>query len=73
MVLTSQHLTCYHTASTCSYVVRRVKEKFAEGRTLAGDEAAAALAQGKKDYEMVKRQADISRMYNDIPSVMQKK
>eukprot|EP00959_Pyramimonas_sp_CCMP1952_P347157 7271234-Pyramimonas_sp.AAC.2 len=55
-----------------SYVLRRVKESFAEGRTLAGEEAAAALAQGKKDYEVVKRQATLSQMYSGMPSIMKK-
>mmetsp|Transcript_22026 Transcript_22026/g.48343 ORF Transcript_22026/g.48343 Transcript_22026/m.48343 type:complete len:84 (-) Transcript_22026:228-479(-) len=55
------------------YVLRRVKEKFAEGRTLTGPDAVAALEQGKKEYEMVKRQADVSRMFTGMPSIMQKK
>jgi len=60
-------------ASPCRYVLRRVKEKFAEGRTLTGPDAVAALEQGKKEYEMVKRQADVSRMFTGMPSIMQKK
>ena len=54
--------------------MRRVKEKFAEGRTLSGPEAAAALVRGRADYEVVKRQATISRLYtSELPSIMNKR
>mmetsp|Transcript_24529 Transcript_24529/g.41025 ORF Transcript_24529/g.41025 Transcript_24529/m.41025 type:complete len:84 (-) Transcript_24529:216-467(-) len=56
------------------YVLRRVKEKFAEGRALSGADAAAALVRGRAEFEVVKRQAAISRLYtSELPSIMNKK
>ena len=55
------------------YALRRTRTGYSEARDLAGDSAAAALAYGRDQLQVLKRQALISQLYPSALSVMEHK
>ncbi|KAL7563755.1 hypothetical protein ACA910_020441 [Epithemia clementina (nom. ined.)] len=53
------------------YALRRVKVGFQKNRSLQGEDAAAALANGMDQLEMLRRQATLSQLYPSARSVME--
>mmetsp|Transcript_28697 Transcript_28697/g.38116 ORF Transcript_28697/g.38116 Transcript_28697/m.38116 type:complete len:82 (+) Transcript_28697:61-306(+) len=54
-----------------SYAHRRVKAGFLANRNLQGEEATAAIVEGGKQLEMLKRQAILGQLYPSDRSVME--
>eukprot|EP00814_Leptocylindrus_danicus_P005345 CAMPEP_0116018874 /NCGR_PEP_ID=MMETSP0321-20121206/8899_1 /TAXON_ID=163516 /ORGANISM="Leptocylindrus danicus var. danicus, Strain B650" /LENGTH=83 /DNA_ID=CAMNT_0003489333 /DNA_START=167 /DNA_END=418 /DNA_ORIENTATION=+ len=55
-----------------TYAIRRVKKGFELNRNLAGLEINAAIEDGKRQLDMLKRQSTIGQMYPGATSVMEK-
>mmetsp|Transcript_16796 Transcript_16796/g.22990 ORF Transcript_16796/g.22990 Transcript_16796/m.22990 type:complete len:84 (-) Transcript_16796:398-649(-) len=54
-----------------SYAVRRVKTGFNANRNLQGEEATAAITEGVKQLEVLKRQVVLGQLYPSEHSVME--
>mmetsp|Transcript_22029 Transcript_22029/g.37457 ORF Transcript_22029/g.37457 Transcript_22029/m.37457 type:complete len:145 (+) Transcript_22029:1090-1524(+) len=54
-----------------SYALRRMKAGFVKNRNLQGEEASAAIHDGKEQLEVLKRQAILSQLYPSARSVME--
>jgi hypothetical protein len=54
------------------YILRRTRDRFAEARGVTGEQAAAAMTEGKKQLQLVKRQVTIYHMFQGVPSIMSK-
>jgi len=54
-----------------SYAMRRVKVGFESNRSLIGEEANIAFAEGKRELETLKRQAIIGNLYPSGKNVLQ--
>jgi len=54
-----------------SFALRRVKAGFKANRALQGEEATAAILDGQKQLEMLKRQAVLGQLYPSARSVME--
>jgi hypothetical protein len=52
------------------YILRRTRLGFEKARGMTGEEAAAAMTEGKKQYELVKRQVMVYDMFQSTPSIM---
>jgi len=54
-----------------NYIARRTREDFRKNRALKGEEGKAAMAFGKEQLELVKRQSIIRGLYHAPKSVVE--